>query len=109
VSPSGRSSQRVEGTADGVCSWDVQIHLLIYVESYHRNMKALGVIESKWDPIRRKLVRRLLAEQDKVLRSYFTQMGGTRSKWGDKSNCKGRDHVRFDKCVRRRRLRTVPE
>jgi hypothetical protein len=25
--------------------------------------------ESKWDPIRQKLVRRLLEEQDKVLRS----------------------------------------
>ena len=34
-------------------------------------MKTLGVLESKWDPIRQKLVRRLLEEQDKVLRSYF--------------------------------------
>ena len=32
-------------------------------------MKALGVLESKWDLIRQKLVRRLLEEQDKVLRS----------------------------------------
>jgi hypothetical protein len=31
-------------------------------------MKALGVLESKWNPIRQKLVRRLLEEQDKVLR-----------------------------------------
>jgi len=31
-------------------------------------MKALGVLESKWDPIRQKLVRRLLEEQDEVLR-----------------------------------------
>ena len=45
-------------------------------------MKALGVLESKWDPIRKKLVRRLLEEQDKVLRSYFAQKGGTRSKGG---------------------------
>ena len=30
-------------------------------------MKALGVLESKWDPIRKKLVRRLLEEQDQVL------------------------------------------
>ena len=29
------------------------------------------MIESKWDPMRKKLVRRLLEEQDKVLRSYF--------------------------------------
>ena len=38
-------------------------------------MKALGVLESKWNPIRQKLVRRLLEEQDKVLRSYFAQKG----------------------------------
>jgi nicotinic acid mononucleotide adenylyltransferase len=30
---------------------------------------ALGVLESNWDPIRKKLVRRLLEEQDKVLRT----------------------------------------
>ena len=45
----------------------------IHVESFNRNMKAFGVLESKWDPIRKKLVRRLLEEQDKVLRSYFAQ------------------------------------
>ena len=56
----------------------------IHVESFNRNMKALGVLESKWDPIRKKLVRRLLEEQDKVLRSYFAQKGGTRSKGGDR-------------------------
>jgi len=43
----------------------------VHVESFNRNMKTLGVLESKWDPIRKKLVRRLLEEQDKVLRSYF--------------------------------------
>ena len=41
----------------------------VHVESFNSNMKALGVLESKWDLIRRKLVRRLLEEQDKVLRS----------------------------------------
>ena len=56
----------------------------------------MGVLESKWDRIRKKLVRRLLEEQDKVLRSYFPQKGGTRSKGGDRGNCKGREHVRFD-------------
>jgi len=50
----------------------------IHVESFNRNVKALGFLESKWDPIRKKLVRRLLEEQDKVLRSYFAQNGGTR-------------------------------
>ena len=41
----------------------------IHVESFNRNVKALGFLESKWDPIRKKLVRRLLEEQDPVLRS----------------------------------------
>jgi hypothetical protein len=62
-------------------------------------MKALGVLESKWDPIRKKLVRRLLEEQDKVLRSYFAQKGGTRSNGGDRGDGKGREHVRFDMYV----------
>jgi hypothetical protein len=56
-------------------------------------MKAWGVLKSKWDPIRKKLVRRLLEEQDKVLRSYFAQKGSARSKGGERGNCKGREHV----------------
>jgi hypothetical protein len=54
-------------------------------------MKAFGVLESKWGPIRKTLVRRLLEEQDQVLGSYFAQKGGTLSKGGDRSNCKGRN------------------
>ena len=65
----------------------------IHVESFNRNMMALGVLESQWDPLRKKLVRRLLEEQDKVLRSYFARKGGTRSKGEDRSKCKGREHV----------------
>jgi hypothetical protein len=62
-------------------------------------MKTLGVLESKWDPIRKKLVRRLLEEQDKVIRPCFAQKGRTRSKVGDRGTCKGREHVRFDMYV----------
>ncbi len=51
----------------------------VHVESFNKNMKSLGVVESKWDLIRQKLVRRILEEQDKVLRSYFAQKGGARS------------------------------
>ena len=65
----------------------------LHVESFNRNVKALGVRESKWDPIRKKLVRRLLEEQHKVLRLYFAQKGGTRSKGGDRGHWKDRDHV----------------
>ena len=32
----------------------------VHVESFNENMKALGVLESKWDLVRQKLVRRLL-------------------------------------------------
>jgi hypothetical protein len=68
----------------------------IHVESFNINIKSLGVLESKWDPIRKKLVRRLLEEQDKVLCSYFAQKGGTRSKWGDRGSRKGREHLQWD-------------
>ena len=54
----------------------------VQVESFNKNMKALGVLESRWDSIRKKLVRRLLEEQDKVIRSYFAQKGGARSQGG---------------------------
>jgi len=74
----------VGGTCGSIC-----------VESFNRNMKSLGLLESKWDPIRMKLVRRLLEEQDKVLRSYFAHKGGARSKGEDRSNCKAREHVQW--------------
>jgi hypothetical protein len=48
----------------------------LHVECFNRIMIAWGGLESKWDPIRKKLVRRLLEEQEKVLRSYFAQRGG---------------------------------
>ena len=71
----------------------------VHVESFSKNMKALGVLESKWDPIRQKLVRRLLEEQDKVLRSYFAQKGGTRGQRGEGTHGKGREHVKWDMYV----------
>ena len=61
----------------------------VHVESFNKNMKALGVLESKWDLIRQKLVRRLLEEQDKVLRK-----GGARSQRGEGIQGKGREHVK---------------
>ena len=64
-----------------------------HVESFNKNMKSLGVLESKWDPIRQKLVRLLLEEQDKVLRSCFAQKGGARSQGGEGIHGKGREHV----------------
>ena len=48
------------------------------------------------DLIRQKLVRRLLEEQDKVLRAYFAQKGGVRSQRGEGGQGKGREHVKWD-------------
>jgi hypothetical protein len=62
----------------------------IHVESFNRNMRALGVLESKWSAILKKLVRRLLEEQGKVLRSYFAQKGGARSQGGDRAGSRRR-------------------
>jgi hypothetical protein len=68
----------------------------VHVESFNENMKALGVLESKWDLIRHKLVRCLLEEQDKVLQAYFAQKGGARSQRGEGIQGKGREHVKWD-------------
>ena len=59
-----------------------QIQQLVFVggacgsvgqDSYNENLKVLEVQEGKWEMIRRKMARRLLEEQDKILRSYFAQ------------------------------------
>ena len=71
----------------------------VHVESFNKNMKALGVLESKCDLIRQKLVRRLIEEQNKVLRSYFTQKGGARGHKGAGTHGKGREHVKWDMYV----------
>jgi hypothetical protein len=53
-------------------------------------MKALGVLESKWDPIRQKLVRRLLEEQDEVLRWGTRGQRGGRDSWQRSGACQVR-------------------
>ena len=68
----------------------------VHVESFNSNMKALGVLDSKLDLIRRKLVRRLLEEQDKVLRSYVAQRGEMRRNGSSRNDGNGREHVGFD-------------
>jgi hypothetical protein len=51
----------------------------IHVESF----KALAVIKSKLDAIRKKPARRLLQAQDKLLKAHFAQ-------WGEEEEGKGR-------------------
>jgi len=82
-----------------VKGWKVQQIVLvggtcgsIHVESFNRNMKALGVLESKWDTIHKKLVRRLLEEQDKATVLLRTK-GWDAEQGGDRGNCKAREHV----------------
>ena len=60
----------------------------MHIESFNKNLKALGFLDSKWDIIRKKLVRRLIDEQDKVLKSHFPPKGGTWSKEGTFENIK---------------------
>ena len=71
----------------------------VHVDSFNKRMKALGFLESKGNLIRQKLVRRLLEEQDKVLRSYFAQKGGARGQRGEGTHGKGREHVKCDMYV----------
>ncbi len=54
-------------------------------------------------PIRKKFMRRLLEEQDKVLRSYFAQKGGTRSKGGDRDTTRAGKMSMGHVCVKKAR------
>lgn len=49
----------------------------LQADTFNRNMKALGDMQIKLDLMRKKLVRSLFKEQDKVRRSFFAQKGGT--------------------------------
>jgi len=49
-----------------------------------------------------KLLRRLLEELDKVLRSYFAQKGAARGQRGEGTHGKGWEHVKWDMYVWRR-------
>ena len=69
------------------------------IHSFHRNKKALGVLESKWDPIHKKLVRRLLEKQDKVLQSCFAQKRGTQSNRVDRGTARAGNMSKWDMYV----------
>ena len=86
-----------------------QIQQLVFVggacgsvgqDSYNENLKVLEVLESKWEMIRRKMARRLLEEQDKILRSYFAQKydrePNREEQTGHTMRQKGREHIGRD-------------
>ena len=45
----------------------------VNVETFNQNLKLLEVPEGKWSRLRQRMARRLLEEQDTVLRAYFAQ------------------------------------
>ena len=45
-------------------------------KAFATNKQLMGVVEGQWNAIRKRHVRRLLEEQDRVLRSYYTQRDG---------------------------------
>jgi len=45
-------------------------------------LKAFGVLESKWDLFRKKLAKRLVEKQDKVLLSYLHKRAGRGAREG---------------------------
>ena len=60
------------------------------VESLNQNLKLLEVPEGKWDRLRQRMARRLLEEQDTVLRAYFAQKyDRTTVRWSEGSNAAG--------------------
>jgi hypothetical protein len=50
----------------------------VHSQTFNKNLKELGVIESKRNIIRKGLVHELLNAQDTVLCSYFAQRSGER-------------------------------
>ena len=45
----------------------------VNMETFNQNLKLLEVPEGKWSRLRQRMARRLLEEQDTVLRAYFAQ------------------------------------
>ena len=67
----------------GASKWTVHLVLIVggmcgsvHAKIFKKNMELLGVIESKWNEVRRQHVFKLMEEQDKVLRSFFAQKKG---------------------------------
>jgi hypothetical protein len=74
----------MENKADKL--WGEHMWISAYA-NFYSNLKALGVVESKQNIIRKGLVHELLNAQDTVLCSYFAQRSGERdaSQSGDRN------------------------
>ena len=81
----------------------------VHVESFNKNMKALGVLESKWDLIRQKLVRRLLEARQGVAGLLRTEGWGAKPKGGMESGQgSGTRQVGHVRVKRKRRVYVDP-
>ena len=82
-----RSLEKVAGEAGGENEgWKIELIIFVggtsgsvNVQTFNDNLKALQVLESKRNAIRKGLVYELLNAQDTVLCSYFAQRSGERS------------------------------
>ena len=82
-----RSLEKVAGEAGGENEgWKIKLIIFVggtggsvNVQTFNDNLKALQVLESKRNAIRKGLVYELLNAQDTVLCSYFVQRSGEKS------------------------------
>ena len=58
----------------------------VKVESFNKNLQQLEVPEGRWNRLRQRMARRLLEEQDTVLRAYFAQKYGQMTVCGDEGS-----------------------
>ena len=87
------------------CKNNFRFRLKVHTKTFNDNKKSLGVVEDKWEDIRKQHVITLMEEQDRVFMSFFAQTQG-----GDKSrNSTGRDLGRVSRkrstCLKWDRLR----
>ena len=87
-------------SAIGICRGSESVGQDSYNDS--KNLKVLEVQEGKWEIIRRKMTRRLLEEQDKILKSYFAQKYDRElsRRTNGTHNGAGREGTYWPRCVR---------
>ena len=87
----------------GASKWTVHLVIIVggmcgsvHTETFNKNMELLGVIESKWNEVRRQHVFKLMEEQDRVLRSFFAQKRGEDTSGRPKGHGGGAEHLGRD-------------
>jgi hypothetical protein len=97
----------MEGTTNRICGRDVRIHSGWIIQQKYQGMWG------PWEqvgPDSQETRETLTWGTGQVATVLFCTKGGGRGATrGDRGNCKGQEHVRFDMYVWRRRARTVME